>query len=246
MKLSIVILSKTDNLEADFIDSLGFADEIVVICSTPISKNKKVSGKLHFFYHPIDDGFAKQRNYGLSVAKGDWVLFVDTDEVISTMLAKEIIISIETKDFAGFYLPRIDTCYHQVQLHGEVGNTKIIRLALRKSGKYLRAVHEYWNIKGKIGELRNPLFHTKDHFVSEFMNRITTYGDFDAISLIKEGKPFSFFRLLAYPKAKFIQNYFLRLGFLDGITGLFQAYLMAIQSLSVRVFQWTLQKSSSE
>ena len=40
------------------------------------------------------------------------------------------------------------------------------------------------------------------------------------------------------PLAKFIFNYKMKLGFLDGCLGLFQAYLMSVQSLSVRVFQW--------
>ena len=57
-----------------------------------------------------------------------------------------------------------------------------------------------------------------------------------------EGKPFSWFRLLFYPLAKFKLNYIFKAGFLDGTAGLFLAYLLAVQSLSVRVFQWQQRK----
>jgi hypothetical protein len=64
------------------------------------------------------------------------------------------------------------------------------------------------------------------------------YAGIDAQVLGKEGKPFSWFRLFIYPSAKFIANYFFKGGVLDGLPGLFLAYLMAVQSLTVRVFQW--------
>jgi len=64
------------------------------------------------------------------------------------------------------------------------------------------------------------------------------YSPLDAGQLSQENKPFTYWRLQFNPKAKFIQNYFLKLGFLDGYLGLFQAYLMSVQSLTVRVFQW--------
>ena len=68
------------------------------------------------------------------------------------------------------------------------------------------------------------------------------YGQIDSKILVSEHKPFSWFRLFIYPLAKFKQNYLFKAGFLDGTAGLFQAYLLAVQSLSVRVFQWEQRK----
>ena len=243
MSLSIVVIAKSTDLDQVFLGRLKFADEILIISDSPVI-NEPPSGKYRYIHRPLNNDFASQRNFALSKTTSEWIFFVDTDELISKQLASEIIKIIENKNnkFNGFMVRRIDTVFNRLILHGETGNNKILRLARMDSGKFSRSVHEHWSVSGRVGELLNPLFHNKDHFISEFIGRISLYGPIDAINLSKEGKPFSIFRLLAYPKTKFIQNYFFRKGLLDGYIGLFQAYLMAIQSLSVRVFQWESQK----
>lgn len=245
MKLTVAVISRSAKLDADFINSLSFGDELLIISGEPKPTSTKSSNKIRIVYHPLGNNFSKQRNFALTQAKGEWVFFVDSDEIVSANLANEIKNVINKELFNGYYVDRIDLCRSRPFLYGETGNTKIIRLGKKKAGKFIRPVHETWSIKGNVGELIFPLYHNKDHFVSEFMERISLYGPTDAVQLGKEGKPYSTFRLLFYPKAKFFVNYFFKLGFLDGIQGLFLAYLMMVQSLSVRVFQWTSQKQST-
>lgn len=238
MKISVAIISKTEKINKTILDSVSFADEILVIVDSS-EKSPKISGKTKCFFRPLSNDFSKQRNFALEKAKNDWVFFIDDDEYVGTELAREIG-KIESKNgHSGYLIKRTDVCFHQPLLHGETGNTKILRLANRKYGRYERPVHEVWKIKGKIGELKSPLFHIKNNLVSGFIDRMTQYSKIDAVVLTKEKKPFSFWRLVLNPKGKFIQNYYCRLGFLDGTVGLFSAYLMSIQSLTVRIFQWT-------
>lgn len=238
MKLTAAIISKTEKINQLILDSISFADEIIIVVDSP-EKKSKISGKLHFYYHPLENNFASQRNFAINNAHGDWVLFVDDDEYVGTELTREIQQKILQTKYSGFFLNRIDVCFHQPLLHGETGNTKLLRLAKRSSGKFKRPVHEVWKVSGEVGELLSPLYHNKDNFVSGFINRMTQYSDIDADILTKENKPFSYWRLLLNPKGKFIINYFGKLGLLDGTVGLISAYLMSIQSLTVRIFQWT-------
>lgn len=244
MKLTVAVISKYPDVDKAFLRSLAFGDEIIVIYSEKKEFKQDRDGKVRLLFHPLKADFSQQRNYAISEAKGDWIFFVDTDEIVGDNLKKEIIEAIESKDNQGYYIKRVDLCFHQPFLHGETGDIEILRLARRKAGKFSRSVHEYWQIKGTVGKLVHPLYHNKDHFISEFMSRISLYGPSDSFELDRESKSFNYFRLLVYPKAKFIVNYFVKLGFLDGLPGLFQAYLMMIQSLSVRVFQWIFLKSS--
>lgn len=237
MTISAVILTSRPRLNPLLIQSLSFVDEIVVIVDSPSAKYKRPNLKSKIFTHPLNGDFAAQRNYALQKAHSDWVLFVDDDEYVGTELAREIS-ALKNSQLNGYTIRRLDLVFHRPLYHGETGRLRLLRLARRTAGKFLRPVHEVWQVSGRVGELSSPLYHIKDHFVSEFIGRMTYYGRIDAQSLSGENKPFSWWRLLIYPPAKFGYNYLLKAGFLDGFAGLFLAYLLAVQSLSVRVFQW--------
>lgn len=236
MKLSVIILTNHLPINPKLLESLVFVDEIVTIVDSSFLKTKPLPKNL--YYRFLNQDFAAQRNYGLQKAKGDWVLFVDDDEYVSTELAREITQTIINTTKVGFHIPRIDLVYHQPLRHGETGRVNFLRLAKKGTGIFERPVHERWIIKGEIGEIKASLFHLKDHFVSEFIGRMEEYSPIDAAVLNGEEKPFSYFRLLLYPPLKFLLNYFWRQGLFDGLAGLFQAYLMSVQSLTVRIFQW--------
>ena len=224
MGLSVIVLTNKKPVEIKrTLDSASFADEVILI------PDRKV---------PLTD-FSTARNSGLSKARNDWVLFVDDDEVVSQELATEIKAAITPPSlFSGFYIRRLDKYHGQVLHHGETGNTKIIRLGKKSAGRFFRPVHEVWKINGLVGALKNALIHERGELVAPFMDRMIRYSPLDAGQLTRENKPFTYWRLILNPKAKFILNYFLKFGFLDGYLGLFQAYLMSVQSLTVRVFQW--------
>ena len=180
----------------------------------------------------FDDMWTEEK--WLSKAKGDWVLFIDDDEIVSLQLAKEI--TEISNNNAGYYLNRTDYYYNKPLRHGETAHVKLLRLAKKNAGKFTRPVHEVWQVSGPVSALTNPLLHVHNNLTTDFLNKIAFYGPIDA-----DCRPYKR-RNLLLPLAKFIVNYIFRLGFLDGTLGLFHAYLMSIQSLSVRIFQW--QKSS--
>ncbi len=237
MGLTAVILTNKEPKDiTPTANSVDFADEVLLV-RDGTGKEKQI-GNTKIIFNKLNSNFSDQRNLGLSRAKNDWVLFVDDDETVSKELADEIKQASRDENISGYYLKRIDRYHDQVLHHGETGNIKIVRLGRRSSGKFDRPVHEIWQIKGKVGVLNNSLIHERGDLVSTFVDRMAFYGPIDAKELTKENKPFTYWRCLLNPKGKFLANYFLKLGFLDGLLGLFQAYLMGVQSLTVRVFQW--------
>jgi glycosyltransferase involved in cell wall biosynthesis len=241
MKLTVAFITKSEKINQQILNATQFADEVIVVVDAIIKKPKRI-GKVTYFYQPLQNNFASQRNFALEKAQNDWVMFVDADEFVGSELSREIKLLKPDPTVTGYKLRRIDVCFHQPLLHGETGHTKLLRLARKNGGKFERPVHETWKISGRVEELTSPLYHLKDRFVSEFIGRMSHYSDIDSTILTLENKPFAFWRLLLNPKAKFVQNYFVRLGILDGTIGLFVAYLMSVQSLTVRVFQWTKRK----
>ena len=238
MIITTAIISKSESIDQQILDSIHFSDEIIIVVDSPVKKSN-LGKQTKIFFRPMANDFSSQRNFAISKAKNDWVLFIDADEYVSTELAREIQLIKETNKISGYLIRRIDVCFHQRLLHGETGHTQLLRLAKIDAGNFTRPVHETWQVKGEVGELSSPLYHIKDNFVSEFVGRMAYYAEIDASQLLKENKPFTFWRLILNPKGKFLQNYFMRRGFLDGTIGLIYAYLMSVQSLTVRIFQWT-------
>lgn len=247
MKLTAIILNHLapQDLE-NTLSSVSFADQVIVIHdSNSPHQPPKPTDSLKVFNKPLND-FSKQRNFALNKAKTNWVLFVDSDEIVSSSLRGQIKRAIKDSSYNGYYLNRQDTILGQTLKYGETSSTKFLRLARKSAGKFSRSVHETWKIQGRVGELKTPLLHLQENFTNNFLEKISRYGLLDSKELVSENKPFSFFKLFTLPVGKFFYNYIVRRGILDGLLGLFHAYLMSIQSLSVRVFQWQASHLSSK
>lgn len=242
MNLTAVILNHLPfELLGPTLASVSFADNILIVHDSSVKRSftepSTVKGKCRLLFRRLDD-FSSQRNYALSKAKTDWILFVDSDEIVSKKLATEIRTAIKATEFSGYTLKRQDNIAGINLNHGETKTIKLLRLAQKNAGRFTRFVHEKWEIRGRVGELKYPLLHIKKNLTKDFIDRIVLYGPQDSSSLLKEKKQFSYFSLFFKPTAKFILNYVVRRGLLDGTLGLFHAYVMSLQSLSVRVFQW--------
>ena len=178
--------------------------------------------------------FAIARNQAMAKAKTGWILFVDSDEKVTEKLEAEIKEAIKNKRF-NYQLKRTDTFEGKILSHGETANVRLIRLIQKGSGHWQGKVHETFVSKLPVKTLTRPLKHERRVTFTNLFERLNFYSDLRAKELFDKGDSFSTLQLLFWPKLKFVHNYFLRLGFLDGIPGLMMAYLMSLHSLMVRV-----------
>jgi glycosyltransferase involved in cell wall biosynthesis len=241
--ISAVVLTK--NEEANIkkcIECVSWCDEILVVDDFSEDKTAEVSEKFgaRVLKRKLNDDFSSQRNFGLENCTGDWVLFVDADEVISEELKNEILRNTNNSDFDGFLIKRSDYVWKKKINYGESGNIYLLRLARKDAGRWYGKIHERWTVDGKIGKLNNFIFHFPHPTINEFLKEINFYTDVRAKELFTEGIKSNFFSIILYPKTKFFQNYFLKLGVLDGIPGLVLAITMSLHSFLVRGKLWLL------
>ena len=240
MKISAVVLTRNEESNIkDCLASLSFCEEIIVVDDNSQDKTRLLARQLgaRVFKRLLNDEFSSQRNFGLKKVKNNWALFVDTDERISSSLRDEIINAHPPAGGSmlnGFFLRRRDFFLGRWLKHGETSRIKLLRLARKDAGRWQGKVHETWQIKGRVCELQEPLLHYSHLTLTEFLEKINRYTDLRA----RELKRFSWQQLFFYPALKFIQNYFLFLGFLDGFPGLIIAWLMSFHSLIVRIKIW--------
>jgi len=238
--VSAVILSKNEQKNIiRCLESLSWCNEIIIIDDFSTDETLEIAKKLgaKVYQRHLDDNFATQRNFGLEKVKGDWVFFVDADEKISAELAAEIKFQISNSKHQkvnGFYFKRRDKFLGKWLNHGETASIRLLRLARKNSGQWQGVIHEAWQVKGRTKILKNPILHERQITISDFLNRINQYSTIRAKELFEQGKKTDFFLIITFPLGKFIQNFFLRLGFLDGFPGFAMAFLMTLHSLLVR------------
>ncbi len=241
--ISAIILTHNDEATiAKTLESLTWCDEIIIIDdgstdnTLPIAK--KFTNKI--FKHPLYNDFAAQRNFGLTKAGGDWVLFVDSDEVVSDALAKEIKEIVRNDNTVGYFIKRRDVMWGRELKYGEQGRMKLLRLAKKGAGTWVRPVHEVWEVKGPTSELVNPIFHFPHPSVAQYLEKINRYSTLNARYLYGKKVRVNWWQIVTYPAAKFFVNYFIRLGFLDGTPGVVVAIMMSMHSFLTRAKLWLL------
>lgn len=213
---------------------------------TPMSKNKLEIITLN---KPGITDFAKERNVLLKKAKSEWIFYVDSDEVVTPKLKEEIKESVKDKNINGYYVKRKDFFFGRELKHGEFsvvggfGNAKLMRLGRRGKGYWHRAVHEYWRIEGKTATLKNSLLHYPHKDLTKFISNINYFSTLHAKALEKENKTSSILKIIIWPVGKFVYNFTVRLGFLDGMEGFVAAIIMSFHSYLSWSKQWLSQKN---
>lgn len=247
MLSAVVVTHNEEKNIASCLKALKFCDEIVVIDDESTDKTAQIAKKhgASVISHSLNNDFSKQRNFGLKAAKGEWVLFVDADEVVTHKLAQEILHTISsTNQLAGYLIKRRDYLWGKPLLHGEQGNIQLLRLGRKNEGTWYGAVHEVWDMQGKVGVLQNPLLHYPHEDLEEFLKEINIYTTLRSEELYKKGIRVGWWDILFYTKAKFIQDYVWKMGFLDGIEGFIAALIMSMHSFLVRAKVWELQNNN--
>lgn len=250
--ISAIVLSKNnENTISRTLESLQWCDEILVIDDESNDNSTQIAKKYtkKVYTRALHNDFSAQRNFGLTKAKGEWVLFVDSDEVVSSQLAQEIQSKTNPpvggqKSCNGYYVKRKDWFLGTWLTRGEIGSIRLLRLGKRSEGIWHGTIHETWDIKGETDVLTHPLEHFPHHNVAQFLDKINTYTSIRAQELYRQNHTTSIFEMFIYPSSKFILNYFFRLGFLDGIQGAIMACMMCFHSFMVRAKLWQLQQKT--
>lgn len=95
MKLSVVQATRNEeeNIERNLLSVKNIADEMIVVDEYSTDKTKEIAEKngARVYQEPHHDIFHITKQKAIDKAVGDWVLQMDTDEVVTPELAREIL-----------------------------------------------------------------------------------------------------------------------------------------------------------
>lgn len=236
-KLSVIILTHNEenNIEA-CIQSANFADEILVIDDNSDDKTVYLAQQngAKVISHALNNDFAAQRNFALSSATHDWVLFLDADERITEPLAKEIKQIIQNNQKIAFQIRRLNHFQGKRVRFGTLKADFVTRLFPKDGVQYVGQVHESPQHAYPTQKCAASMLHYTYETWAQYFNKLNRYAELSAQRYQQQGKKVSFFKdIILRPFWAFLRVYFFNLGFLDGKMG----YLLAINH-----YFYTLQK----
>ena len=177
------------------------------------------------------DGFGPQKHFAVSLARHDWVLVVDTDEVVTPELQRQIRRRLETdgEQYAGFEIPISLVFMGRVLRFGGQFGKRHLRLFDRRAGNFnLADVHEHVVLQGRVGVLDGHIWHASYRDVEHYFDKFNRYTSLAARQAHGRSRPASRWYIAWRFPLTFLHLYLARGLLLDGYPGFVWALFSAL------------------
>jgi glycosyltransferase involved in cell wall biosynthesis len=226
----VVAHNEEDNL-ADCLDTLDFADEIVVVLDKCVDRSKEIaSGYTDRLIEGSWSIEGERRNTGIEACRGDWIVEVDADERVPPELAREIREVSETATDGYFLIPFDNYVGRQRVRYGWGGSwsnssaPRLFRKGCKRWGD--QRIHPALTLNGPRGRLENRIIHYVDRDISDMIRRLDRYTTAKAADLRASGDIGRFSSNVRRIFSRFYKCYVRRKGYREGPYG-FLIALMA-------------------
>ena len=226
------------NIEA-CVASVGWAREVIVVenDSSDDTIERAVRAGARVVSHPFIT-IGAQRNAAIERAACDWILVVDADERATPELAGEIRELLGgTNTNEAYRVPRRNFFLGREIRHGGWGDDRPVRLfrsTLRYDGS---RVHEHVEVKGEVGNVKEPLEHTPYASLDDYFVKFDRYSRWWAEDRYERGRSANVWSVVARPPARFV-SMFLRGGWRDGAAGAVLSCLAAASVMAKYARLW--------
>jgi glycosyltransferase involved in cell wall biosynthesis len=230
--VSVCLLAKDEEAELPrCLDAVEWADEIIVVVDDRSSDGTEriARERASLVERRAYAGDVEQKRYCVSLAKHDWVLILDPDEVVPLELQKSIcdVLAGAASDVwsgtdspVAYRMNRVTYHLGRWIRHGDFFPDWKLRLFRRSCSHFVgRDPHGRVEVDGKVGELAGELEHYSYRDLADQISRIQFFSGQATAALLDEGHPFRLRDLVLRPPARFLRSYFLKQGYLDGLPG---------------------------
>ncbi|MDP4115575.1 MAG: glycosyltransferase family 2 protein [Bacteroidota bacterium] len=249
MKISSIIIAKNEELNiARCIESqLECVDEIVVLVGNEstdrtleiVNSYEKVKCETVEWM-----GYAKTKQYAVTLTTNNWVLWIDADECLSKNLIEEIKkFKDKTPDNEVYSFPRKAEFLGRWILHGGWYPGRVERLFDKTRVRFSESdVHEYLSYTGRQGYFTNDIEHYTDPNIKHYLKKLNNYTSLAANELLSKKKVFKLSDIIIRPLWLFVKMYFIKAGFLDGLQGFILASFSSFYVFTKYCKLWELKK----
>ena len=235
-RLAVLILTYNEEKNiADCIRTAGFADEVVVVDSGSSDRTRELAESLgaRCVVHPMEEGFAAQRNFALTATDADWVFYLDADERLTPEAGEEIRQLAEAGEPAVWEIKRLNVVFGQLMHYGPHRPDYSLRLYQRESVHWEGTVHEHAETTLPVRRMREVMHHYTYNDWETYFAKFNQYTSLAAKALRERGRQTSCSAILLHPAAAFFKAYILKQGYREGFLGFIMS-CMAMFSTMVK------------
>ena len=233
LPISAVLITKDAEPHLDrVLGPLSVCSEIVVLDSGSRDQTRAIAERHGAVWHEHPfDGYGLQKRRAVALARHEWILSVDGDEVLDDR-------GVEALTAVGWDAEDPRNCWEirrrpfigdREIRHGDWAPDRVVRVFNRHHHDFSDVlVHESVRPTGRVRRLDGSLLHfTSPDFAGVFR---TDYYRLKADMYRRNGRHAGHALLAARAVGVFLRGYLLRLGFLDGTAGLVVALASAVNS----------------
>ncbi|MBP9817923.1 glycosyltransferase family 2 protein [Candidatus Shapirobacteria bacterium] len=248
---AIIISGNFQDVISRCLNSVAFADEIVVVLANSTDNTSKIikdnypQVKTTIVTDEYNKKFSNWRNAGYKMATSNWIFYVDTDEVVTPNLAKEIISTINQPEHDSYYVvPRANHFLGQRVRHGGSYPDYVKRLFYTKNFKgFTGDVHEEPVVTGNMGYLKNDLQHFTHTDLQSMLQKSLVWTDTEAKLLFQANHPpVVWWRFPRMMLTKFWERMIKEKMFLDGTVGVISVIFEMFNTFMIYARLWELQQ----
>jgi glycosyltransferase involved in cell wall biosynthesis len=253
MKISatIITFNEAENIRAAC-ESVNFADEIIVVDSGSTDSTREIAAECGAKVITQDWlGFAAQKQLAATSADNEWILSLDADERISEELAAEII---KLKDLPqekladGYRIPRKNFYMNRPISGGGWYPDWQLRFYNRSKAAWKPLlIHESVQLQdgGRLEHLRGDILHYSIRDAAYHHKMIgERYAPLAARQMFEQGRRTTKLKIASAGFTTFLQTYFLKGGFRDGLAGFCIARFAAHHAFLKHLLLWEMHEKS--
>lgn len=229
LPVSAVIITRNESRNIRrTLSRLSWCNEILILDSystdDTVSICREFGCKIHF---RVFDGYGMQKRHAVSLAKNDWILCIDADEVLSEELIREIIREMTAgPGFDAYRLPMNLVFLGREFRYGKESQRYFLRLFDRNAGNFNADIlHEKIEIRGNIGKMDNRILHYSYRSLQQWLEKCNRYTTMGAEVAAKKGKKKSFLTIFLCLPFHFIRYFFVERNILNGPKGFYWSVL---------------------
>ncbi len=255
-RISVAIITHNSaDLIGQCLESVAWADEVIVVDGMSTDGTVDICRRYpntRVIEAPNNPNFDVNKNIAIDHCTGDWILVLDSDEVVTEGLVRDLRRTASGDgDSAGYFLRRRNFFLGRWLSHSGWYPDHTLRFFRRGRGRFPCVhLHERLELDGTAGFLEGEILHYTYRTFREYFDKMDRYTTFEAEyihSLTTEGNGAGLVECLRSPSRRkpclrklwwkyvpfkplfrFCLIFFARKGFLDGRHGFMLAVLSAV------------------